>query len=166
VDPVRRDRPRVALEESPRQRNLEVTILERQLLGGLAVTAQDANVRPEGAFLVQRSVLLAVLPDSDLLLPFLNRRRRMYRDLAVRGPKALQALQVQPQHHGVRPLITYSLDHRLADAEWTPEDEQRFYLVRPDLHGVVLALGRDLELGFAIFGKHPSSEQTHDEQQY
>src|SRR5262249_51706966 len=59
VNPVQGDRLRVALEQRLRQRNLEVPVLERKLLGRLAVTADDADVRPEGAFLVQRGVLLA-----------------------------------------------------------------------------------------------------------
>src|SRR5262245_21870034 len=56
VDPVQRDRFRVALEQRPRQRHLEVPVLERKRLGRLAVAADDADVRPEGAFLVQTVV--------------------------------------------------------------------------------------------------------------
>src|SRR5262249_18447984 len=68
------------------------------------------------------------------------------------GPEALQALQVQPQHHGLRPLLAFPFDDGLTDAERTLDDEQRLFLVRLDLHGVVRALGRDLELGGPVLG--------------
>src|SRR5262249_24627953 len=44
------------------------------------------------------------------------------------------------------------LDDRLADAEGTFDDEQGLVLFGPDLHGVVLALGRYLELGGLVLG--------------
>src|SRR3954469_23499095 len=61
VDPVQRNRLRVALEERLRQRHLEVPRLEREFAGRLAA-AEDADAYPVWAFLAQPGVLLAVLP--------------------------------------------------------------------------------------------------------
>jgi hypothetical protein len=74
---------------------------------------------------------------------------------------------VQPQRHGVRPLLVVPLDDRLADAEGTLDDEQRFPLVPPDLHAVVLALGRDLEGGrrIAVIGPGQGGQQANHEQE-
>ena len=56
-------------------------------MAGLPVAAQDANVHPEGAFLVQGSVLLAVLPHPHLRLALLDRHRRIQRDLPFEARK-------------------------------------------------------------------------------
>src|SRR5262245_34156514 len=129
VDPAHRDRLRVALEQRPRQRHLEVPVLERERLGRLAVAADDADIRPEGALLVQGGVFLAVLPQPHFRLPVLNRHRRIQRDLAVRGPEALQPLQVQPQHHRLGPGGLLPLDDRLADPGGAFHGEQGLVLV-------------------------------------
>src|SRR5437879_5276140 len=68
VNPVQRNRLRVALDERPRQRHLDVPVLERNLPRRLAVAAEDADAYPVRAFLAQPGVLLAVLPRADFRL--------------------------------------------------------------------------------------------------
>jgi hypothetical protein len=69
VDPVQGDRLRVALEERPRQRHLEVPALEGKLLGQFAVAADDTDVRPAGAFLVQGASSLPSFQIRTFALP-------------------------------------------------------------------------------------------------
>src|SRR5262249_50615911 len=112
----------------------------------------DADVHPKRAFLVQGSVLLAVLPQAHLHLASLTRNRRSNRDSTVRSPKALQALQVHAQHHGLRPGGLLPLDDRTADPERAMDDEEDLARFRPDLHVVVFALRRDVEPWRRIIG--------------
>src|SRR5262249_56897098 len=57
-----------------------------------------------------------------------------------------------PQHDGLGPGVVLPLDDRLAYPEGAFHGEQGLVLVRPDVHAVVLALGRDLEHGGLALG--------------
>src|SRR6478752_5901067 len=72
VDPVHRDRLRVALEHRPRQLHLEVPALERNLRRRLAVAPDDADLHPVRTLGVEGCVLLAVLPEPHQRLAALE----------------------------------------------------------------------------------------------
>ena len=56
------------------------------------------------------------------------------------------------------------LDDRLADPKWAFHIEYRLIPLRPDLHAVVFALGRDLVFRGLVAG-HGEATRTHEENQ-
>ncbi len=97
VDPVHRDRLRIAHEEYLRQLHLEDAVPQWKVFGWFTVVADHANRHPVRTFRVQWRVFLAFLPQSHPLPVVGTQHRSIERDVAVRGPEVLQIFQVRTQ---------------------------------------------------------------------
>ena len=79
VDPPNRNHLGIVIKKRLRQRYLKIPILDRNRRGHFAVPSENANIHPEGTFLVQNRVFVTALPQAYRWFSFLSGNRRIQR---------------------------------------------------------------------------------------